>query len=275
MKGKTVYIWALLDQIIFGASASLNFIVLANLIPLDTYAMLATLYSFIVLYQMVSNAMFMDAFTVNLPVVGMNKSQSYFLYVVRLFLLLTLPVAAVVFIVYLAYAGISLGSLAEVVIFIGTSVTFSLMMFARRLCYSMKSVIDAMLGSLTYVMVYAGALAVGYVLSMLRLDFIFASLGIASFASFLLVSIRLGVLRSFLARAGRDLNTPGLGDFHRSYARMGFLAGSLKWVPDNLLFSLLGVWGTLDQVAIYRMASNLMMPFRYIVISLVNVLLPK
>ena len=50
MKGKTAYIRALLDQIIYGASASLNFIVLANLIPLDTYAMLAAIYSYIVLY---------------------------------------------------------------------------------------------------------------------------------------------------------------------------------------------------------------------------------
>ena len=40
---------------------------LANLIPLDTYAMLAAIYSYIVLYQMVSNATLMDAFTVNLP----------------------------------------------------------------------------------------------------------------------------------------------------------------------------------------------------------------
>ncbi|MBB25446.1 MAG: hypothetical protein CME02_07990 [Geminicoccus sp.] len=275
MKGKTAYIRALLDQIIYGASASLNFIVLANLIPLDTYAMLAAIYSYIVLYQMVSNAMLMDAFTVNLPTLGINQSQKYFLYVVRLLLLLSLPVAAVVFVIYLAYAGLSLGHVVEVWIFLSASVAFSLMMFARRLCYSMKSETDALLGSLTYVAVYAAALAIGYSLSMLGLDFILASLGIASLASFLLVSFRLRVLRAFLAPAGWQLDTAELDCFHRRYARMGFLTGSLKWVPDNLLFSLLGVSGTLDQIATFRMATNLLMPFRYLVVSLVNVLLPK
>ena len=275
VKAKSVYILALLDQIVFGATASINFIVLENLISRDTYALLATLYSFIVLYQLVSNAMYMDAFVVNLPQVGMDLYRPYFIYILKLFLLVSLISGLVFGGAYLMYAGVSTRSVSDFVLFCSAATSFSLMMFARRLCYSVQSIGKSFLGSLVYILLYAAFIAVGYYLEILSLEYIFLSLAAATFGSFLLVAARLGVLGRLRLGADAGLDRARLRGFHREYAGMGFVAGTLKWIPDNLLFSLLGVWSTLDHVATYRMATNLLMPFRHFIASLVNVLLPK
>jgi len=275
MKEKIVYFWALLDQIIFGASASVNFIILENLIPLDTYALLATYYSYIVLYQMVASTMLMDAFAVKLPVLGMQRAQIYFLYVIKLFLQISVVMCVIVCSAYLAVRGTSMHNLADILTFVSSAISFSMMMFVRRFCYSIKMVVYSLVASTTYIALYSVALAIGYAMDLLDLRFIFCSILLSSFTAFLVVSLRIGVLRAISSPGSKSVCTSALRKFHREYAGAGFVLGSLKWIPDNLLFSLLAFWGSLEQVAIYRMASNLVMPFRHLVVALVNVMLPK
>ncbi|UYH56079.1 hypothetical protein N6L26_05875 [Qipengyuania sp. SS22] len=275
MKLKLSYVWALADQVVYGLSASLNFIVLESLMPRKEYALLAVIYTFVVLYQMVSNAMFMDAFAVNLPETGREHFRRYFLYVVSLFLRLSVILGAVGSLGYLIICSASAQNIEICLILIFVFVSFAMLMMAKRLCYSIDRVSIALVGSVVYVVSYAAAVVAAYFSDAITIDFILTSLGAASLAGSLAILFFLKVLHEALRPTTAALDRQELWVFHRTFATQGLVAGSLKWVPDNALYSLLGVWGTLDQVASYRMASNLLMPFRYLIVTLVNLLLPK
>ncbi|MEP5937627.1 MAG: hypothetical protein ABJ239_04825 [Erythrobacter sp.] len=275
MKLKLSYVWALADQVVYGLSASLNFIVLESLMPREEYALLAVIYTFVVLYQMVSNAMFMDAYAVNLPETGREHFRLYFLYVVSLFLRLSAILGVVGSLGYLILYGASAQNIKTCLMLMFVFVSFSMLMLAKRLCYSVDRVSIALGGSVVYVVSYATALVAAYFSDAITIDFILTSLGAASLAGSLAVLFFLKVLHEAVRPTTAALDRQKLWAFHRTFATQGLVAGSLKWVPDNALYSLLGVWGTLDQVANYRMASNLLMPFRYLIVTLVNLLLPK
>lgn len=275
MKLKLSYVWALSDQVVYGLSASLNFIVLESLMPREEYALLAVIYTFVVLYQMVSNAMFMDAYAVNLPETGREHFRLYFLYVISLFLRLSAIVGVVGSLGYLVLYGASAHNFETCLMLMFVFVSFSMLMMAKRLCYSVDRVNIALVGSVVYVVTYAAALVLAYFSDAITIAFILTSLGAASLAGSLAVLFFLKVLHEAVRTTTEVLDRQKLWAFHRTFATQGLVAGSLKWVPDNALYSLLGVWGTLDQVATYRMASNLLMPFRYLIVTLVNLLLPK
>ena len=275
MKLKLSYVWALADQVVYGLSASLNFIVLESILSREEYALLAVIYTFVVLYQMVSNAMFMDAYAVNLPETGRELFRAYFLYVIRLFLGLSAILGAVGSLAYLILFGASLQNLETCLTLMFVFVSFSMLMLAKRLCYSVDRLSIALLGSVVYVVSYAAALVAAYFFDAITINFILGSLGAASLTGSLAVLFFLKVLHEAVRPTPAELDLRKLWAFHRTFATQGFVVGLLKWVPDNALYSLLGVWGTLDQVAIFRMASNLLMPFRYLIVTLVNLLLPK
>ena len=272
---KLGYSTAIVDQVVLAGSSAISFIVLANFISLELYGNLATLYSCVILFQMLTNAVFGDAFVIKVPSIGLSKINSYFIFVLKLILISSIVICFLLIVLYMLFWPVQSLRITDFLVTIISAVMFSLFMFSRRLCYSANLNYYSLLGSLIYCSSYSMFLVFCYLFLNLTVATILGSLCLASLAAFLFVVVKTGVVKDFRVGKMDEGILVRLREFHWRYGRWGSLSGIFKWIPDNFLYLLLALGGASEGVAIFRMASNIIMPIRHLIVALVNVMLPK
>lgn len=264
--------WAVSDQALFATSNFILNILLARWLTPSEYGAFAIAFSAFLLLATVHTALLTEPMLVFGPGRHMDHFRDYLAVLLnrhwRLTALLSLLLGVIA-------VGSLLASLETLPVAIGASalaapfVLFQWLM--RRACYvRLQPRVATAAGAGYAIIVVAGA----YLLfrsGLLSVVSAFALMGFASLLAGAWLSHRLGLNLLGSARSGllKEVQTE-----HWGYGRWAVGSGALTWVPGNVYFLLLPIWGGLEATGTFRALDNLILPLGHFSSAIGLILLP-
>lgn len=262
--------WAIADQGLFAVSNFVLNIVLARWLVPEAYGAFALAFSLFLLVSTVHTALLTEPMLVFGPGTYRESFEKYVGVLIREHWKLSCLLGAL-----LAATGAGLWMqsplIALAVWAVGAATPFLLLQWLlRRACYVRLQPRIASLAGLGYsILLISGAYAL-HEMDVLSPFSAFALMGLASFAAAAWLAHRLGLplapRRDDLVRQTRIQ--------HWSYGRWAVGAAVLTWVPGNVYYVLLPIWGGLEATGTLRALVNLVTPIIHTNVALSLVLLP-
>jgi O-antigen/teichoic acid export membrane protein len=266
---------SVIDQFFLAGSNALILIVLSNILALNDYGQLATFYAVVVLFQMMTNAMYGDAFAVKLPSLGHGAFNWYLYFVIKKYTKTSVLFFSMIFILCYLFQPIPQITSYEIGAISFSAFSFSLFMFFRRSFYSLKRIDLSFTSTLLYVFFYFTFLLATHFYGLLSVVMVLVCIGVAALTTVFVILLKHRIASYDLPENTPKIPISELNNFHKSFSGWGSVSGFLKWVPDNLLFFLLGFLSSMESVAVYRMALNIIMPVRHFAVALINFIMPR
>jgi O-antigen/teichoic acid export membrane protein len=164
------------------------------------------------------------------------------------------------------------GSLSGVLLALAITEPFILFLWLmRRACYARLEPHLAASGGAIYMLLMLGGAYVLYERGWLSAESVFGVMGISSLVVGLWLAMRLGLKRMPLR--GNDLARGSLEN-HWAYGRWSIANEALNWVPMNIYYLMLPLWGGLAAGAYLKALMNLIMPMSQAIWALSILLLP-
>jgi len=143
--------------------------------------------------------------------------------------------------------------------------------FLRRACYVRMEPRIAVLPGVAYMFLMSVGAFLLFSTKMLSAVSAFILMGSASLVSALWIARRLSL--RITTRTSEEMLVTVKGD-HWGYGRWAVGAAALTWVPLNIFFFLLPLWGGLNATAAFRALNNLLLPAIHLFAAFGPVLLP-
>lgn len=163
-------------------------------------------------------------------------------------------------------------SLSTVLLALALAEPFILLLWLlRRACYVRLEPHLAVSGGAWYMLLMLAGAYVVYRFGWLSTATALGVMAISSLAVSLWLAVRLGVKRPSLQKG--ELARDSLNN-HWSYGRWSVANKGLSWVPHNIFYLLLPIWGGLEASASFKALMNLLMPMLQANSALSVLLLP-
>jgi O-antigen/teichoic acid export membrane protein len=266
--------WAVVDQGLFAVSNFALNVLLARWLAPQDYGAFTLAFSVLLLLGTFHSALLIEPMLIFGPGRYKERLSEYLGVLVYGHWSLAVPVGSLLLLGTSLTLGLT-GSNALSVAFLGLALAGPLICFlwlVRRACYArLEPRLAALGGALYMVLMLAGAFAL-YRGGWLSTSSALGVMGLSSLVVALWFVRRLGV--SWTSGGGGD----GLGRdalrSHWDYGRWAALTSALTWVPGNVYYVLLPVWGGLEAGASLRALMNLVMPMLQANAALSVILLP-
>lgn len=263
--------WAGLDQTLFAFSNFVLNVLLARWLEPAAYGAFTVAYAAFLLVGTAHSALLTEPMLVFGAGKYRDLASSYLAVLLRLHwrgTLVAAGVAAVLTYAYRWWSGAGFASVVLVLAVVSPAILFQWLL--RRSTYMRFEPRDAAIAGAMYL-----PLVIGAALTLSRLGWLspvtaLAAMGAASMVSGGWLWLRSGARTASVAS---DL-APSVVREHWSYGRWALAASLLSWVPANVYYLLLPIWGGLEATAAVRAVTNLVLPILHLNSALGAILLP-
>lgn len=263
-------VWAVTDQVLFGASTFLANVFLARLLPEADYGVYALGFTLLMLIGGIQQPLLSEPMLVFSSSQFAKNPQTYQHLVLRWNWVCALLVSGVFVLLYFAIPNSSLHAA-----FVGLALAAPFVLYSwliRRICYAnLMPSLSAKAGLLNLLMFLAG-IAVVYSLGWLNVPVAFLVMGLAALVSSSWIQYQWQVGQS-PAAPNAELASTALRE-HWQYGRWGLLSNFLYYVPVLFPYWLLGSLYGLESSASLRALENLAMPLATVLGNLSSFLIP-
>lgn len=266
-------VFALLDQGLFAASNFLTHVLMARLMPRAEYGAFVVAFTVFLLVGAVFNAFFSEP----MLVFGGVKHRKAFQQYLRLLVGQQFRYSAFVGALIAASAGgiAMVGARELSLAILGMAIATPAILFLwlnRRACYVLMETERAAIGGLVYmVLLISGIL----LMSMGRMPNSLAVFSLIALASALAgVWVVGGTLKKQGDRAVLAVEVAGVRADHLAYGRWAAATNLLVWVPGNIYYLVLPIWGGLNAAGALRAEMNLIMPLMHASVAFSTLLIP-
>jgi len=265
-------IWAIVDQGLFASSNFILSILLARWLDPDRYGAFAMAFSVFLLLATIHTALLAEPMLVFGPGRFRDSFGRYLESIVLDHWRLTALFGALLVLLGVGAWVVGKRSVGIAVVALALACPFILLQWLmRRACYVRGEPQAAALAGAGYaVLVISGACLLGR-WGLLSATSAFGLMGFASFAAALWLTGRLEVHLAPPAKGGPLL---AVRKEHWAYGRWALGAALLTWVPLNVYFVLLPIWGGLAAAGAFRALYNLLLPIMNLNTALGPILLP-
>jgi O-antigen/teichoic acid export membrane protein len=265
--------WAVIDQGLFALSNFVLNLLLARWLSSNDYGTFTVAYSTLLLLATFHTALLTEPMLVLGPGKYRGRLSDYFGAVslghglgMGVFTLVLLVVGALLW-----HAG--KGSVAQTIWALSLTSPFILFQWlARRACYARMAPSLAGYAGMMYALLMVVHLVALYQVNWLSVPMAFAVLGSSSLVIGIWLWSQLKIAPTsfkngtFIYKVGKD---------HWAYGRWAVMTGVLMWIPGQIVYFLLPIWGGLHQCAGLRALANLIMPYVLLCTALGTILIPS
>ncbi|HCE17841.1 MAG TPA: hypothetical protein DEQ80_08275 [Anaerolinea thermolimosa] len=265
--------WAVLDQALFAGSNFLVGVLLARWLEPAAYGAFSTAYSVFMLVGTLHTGLWTEP----MLVYGSGRFRESFRGYQRA---LIADHWRLLFLSTLAFTGVGgfflLRGASELGLsFLGLGVATPLILYlwlVRRSAYVLIEPRLAAGGGALYMVLYLGCAGGLFRLGWLNEATAFLAMGGTALVAGGFIFSR---VQKRLAGPATAEPSPGqVRRLHWEYGRWALLAGALSWVPGNIYYVLLPVFRSLEEVAVFKALSNLLMPVLHFNGALVGLFVP-
>lgn len=265
-------VWAVVDQGLFASSNFILNILLARWLAPDEYGAYTIAFSVFLLLATSHSSLLQEPMLVFGPGRFSDRFGRYLESIVLEHWRLAALLGVFLLLVGVGAWVVGKKSVGSAVVALALACPFILLQWLmRRACYVRgEPRLAALAGAGYAVLVILGAsLLAGW--GLLSAAFAFGLMGLASFSAALWLAGRLEVRVAPTAK-GDPLMAPRKE--HWEYGRWGLAAAAINWVPANVYFVLLPIWGGLAAAGAFRALCNLLLPIANLYTAFGPILLP-
>ena len=265
--------WAVTDQALFALTNFAVSVLLARWLSLSDYGAFAVAFSVLLLMGTVHTALLTEPMLVLGPSRFRERTAAYVRRLATLHFALTSVMGVALLLVVGALALLQPQFTAAITL-VALAMAAPAILFlwlVRRACYIESRPRLAAAASLVYALIVPAGMLLLTQFGMLTAASGLLSLGLSSLLVGSWLTLRLS--RSTFEPVTLS-SAPNVTRAHWSYGRWALGIGALSWVPSNAVVMALPLWHSLDDAAVLRVATTLMLPVLHVHGALGPLLMP-